>query len=78
MTVEEIWTDFTASETADKNKPVHRTLLACMAVCNSVKADGDKPGDPTETALVNFAKNGIIPPRAIGTSAPFRLIPNGK
>lgn len=57
MTVEEIWTDFTASETADKNKPVHRTLLACMAVCNSVKADGDKLlGDPTETALVNFAK----------------------
>ena len=56
MSVEEIWTDFTAAETVGLSDGVQNTLLTCMGVCNTVKADGNKLlGDPTETALVAFA-----------------------
>lgn len=57
MTVEEIWTDFTVFGTVKEGDRVHKALLACMGICNTVKSDGDKlMGDPTETALVAFAR----------------------
>lgn len=57
MTVEEIYTDFTSSERADPADAVQNNLLTCMSVCNTVKEDGKKLlGDPTETALVEFAR----------------------
>lgn len=57
MTVEEIWSDFDFSNSADRKNCVHNRLLQCMSFCNTVKKNGKKLiGDPTEIALVAFTE----------------------
>lgn len=69
MTVEEVVTDFSsparpATGSALPAGEAGRRLWECMAVCHTVKGvPGRRMGDPTETALVNYADGCAPPPR---------------
>ena len=65
MTVEEVVLDFSSCVRAEEPEKDAggRMLLACMAVCHTVKERGGRhAGDATEVALVNFASSrGFAP-----------------
>lgn len=58
MTVKELYTPTKGAFTADVHEESARDLINGMVLCNDTVISGDKLlGDPTETALVAYAKN---------------------
>ncbi len=58
MTVKELYTLHKGAFTADTHEESAKDLLNGMVLCNDTVISGDKLlGDPTETALVAYAKN---------------------